>query len=272
MKLTKAQGIQTLKTFAVLAFSKEFRDVVTGSVLANTQGSMKEMISKYKHLVKNTPNVAIARACVETAFTSYEMANAYELEDISSEANRTLLTTVIQTYIKQLGWTQETFDNLVDQDFTRLKLTEKIQLMMATPIEGSPYYEGEAVVKELIKPFTDSATALRDALFGIYQETVENFYSNVSDEYVPVGKGKQVHKDLLEQYKYTQSSEYHLMTCHGLTVDNAAAFINPKTKDYHLPENVFFIIVSSSDKEEMNREVSAWIKENNYQYGISEAY
>lgn len=272
MKLTKSQHRQTLKTFAVLAFSQEFRDTVAQSIVSNARESFKESIAKYKHLIKNQSTFALARAAADTAFESIEVGNAYELEDISSESSRNMLKLVIETYQAKLGWSPEDFNNLVDTDFTRLKLTEKIQIMMANPREGSAYYEGEAKVKEALKPFTETYEYLRDELFQVYGESAQEFFNEVNPDYERVGKGKYVHKDLLEQHKYTQSSEYHLTTTHGLTVENASAFIDPANGNYHLPENVYFLIHLHDDKEDLNKEVAAWIKENNYQYGVSETY
>lgn len=272
MKLTKAQGIQTLKTIGVLAFSADFRDTVVKSVVDNTRGTMEGYIAKYKHLAKNQSTVALIRMGVDSLFDSYELANAYELEDISSQPARTLIETVIATYQKELGWTQEEFDNLVDTDFSRLKITEKIQLMMATPREGSAYYEGEAVVKEVLKPFTNSYASLRDSIIEIYSDNATEFFSSENPDYQHVGKGKYVHNDLLKQYEYTQSAEYYLTTTHGLTVENSEHFIDKNKDVYHIPHDALMIIKLMDDKFEMNQQIADWIEENNYQFDASVDY
>lgn len=272
MKLTKAQGIQTLKTIGVLAFSQEFRDTVVKSVVDNTRGTMEGYIAKYKYLAKNHSAIALMRMGVDSLFDSYELANAYELEDISSQPARKLIETVVATYQKELGWTQEEFDNLVNTDFSRLKLAEKIQLMMATPREGSAYYEGEAVVKEVLKPFTNSYASLRESIIDVYAENAAEFFSSENQDYQRIGKGKYVHKDLLKQHEYTQSAEYYLTTTHDLTVKNAEHFIDKNKDVYHIPSDALMIIKLMDDKFEMNEQIADWIEENNYQFDASVDY
>lgn len=266
MKLTKAQGIQTLKTISVLLCSQEFRNTVVKSLIDNTQEVLQGGATRYPYLMKNQPTLALARCYLDTVIDSIEVARAYELSDIGLESSRKLLNTVIETYKDQLGWTDQEFNELTDSDYTRLTLLSKIQIMIATPREGSKYFEGEAIIKEVLKPFMTSFTEARDATVEAYSEAIPAFFSYSDQDYISVGKGKVVHKDLYDKYMYQKSVEYYVTEKCGLNAENAKHFLDLENDRYHFPsqiaEYVGYYKSHDIDSDTLNRFVTEWLSEN----------
>lgn len=270
MKLTKAQGIQTLKTISVLLCSKEFRDTVVKSIVDNTKEVVQGGANRYPYLMKNQPIIALARCYFDILADSVEVMRAYELSDIGLESSRKLLNTVIETYKDQLGWTDKEFDELTAPDYTRLTLCEKIQIMMATPRQGSKYFEGEEILKDLLKPFADSYAEVRNSTIEVYSEGIPAFFSQVDQDYIPVGNGKVVHKDLYDKYKYQQTAEYHVKEVCGLNEDNADRFIDANMDRYHFPDKIVeyvrYFRNGTFSADELNEVVAEWLKKNTVQF------
>lgn len=270
MKLTKAQGIQTLKTISVLLCSKEFRDTVVKSIVDNTKEVVQGGANRYPYLMKNQPIIALARCYFDILADSVEVMRAYELSDIGLESSRKLLNTVIETYKDQLGWTDQEFDELTAPDHTRLTLCEKIQIMMATPRQGSKYFEGEEILKDLLKPFADSYAEVRDTTIEVYAEGIPAFFAQVDQDYISVGNGKVVHKDLYDKHMYQKSAAYHVKETCGLNEDNAKHFLDTDMNRYHFPEKVSQYVChfhsGIMNAEELNNVIAEWLKKNTVEF------